>query len=91
MQAQGMFCTYHLKQREKPNLATIVLYFPTVLPTPAEVLQKTTRPDNGPTTPGRKPGGSSAEAAETTPGGTGAKWRKLVATKTAPTARKEKL
>ena len=31
-------------------------YFPTVLPRPAEVLQKTTRSDDGPTTPGRKPG-----------------------------------
>jgi len=45
MQAQGMFCTYHLKQREKPNLATVVLYFPTVLPRPAEVLQKKTESD----------------------------------------------
>jgi len=74
-----------------PNPRPTFLYFPTVLPTPAEVLQKKTESDDGPTTPGRKPGGSSAEAAETTPGGTGAKWRKLVATKTAPTAREEKL
>ena len=91
-----------------PNPRPTFLYFPTVLPTPAEVSQKKTEPDDGPTTPGRKPGGSSAEAAETTPGGSLgearggcgdyswrngklAKWRKLVATKSAPTAREEKL
>ena len=39
-------------------------------PRPAEVLQKTTRPDDGPTTPGERPGGG-ARRAETTPGGTG--------------------
>ena len=49
-----------------PNPRPTFLYFPTVLPRPAKVLQKTTRPDDGPTTPG----GSLGEAC----GG----WRRLL-------------
>ena len=108
MQAQGMFCTYHLKQREKPNLATVVLYFPTVLPRPAEVLQKKTESDETRRLLGESLGeawrrlrrllleeawGKLAKAGGDYSWRNGklAKWRKLVATKSAPTAREEKL
>ena len=74
-----------------PNLAPNLPLFPHGPSETCRSLAEKDRVRRDPTTPGRKPGGSSAEAAETTPGGTGAKWRKLVATKTAPTARKEKL
>ena len=52
-----------------PNPRPTFLYFPTVLPRPAEVLQKKTRPDDGPTTPGRKPGEARKGRRRLLPGG----------------------
>ena len=75
-----------------PNPRPTFLYFPTVLPRPAEVLQKKTESDEARRLLEKicgKLGGGCGDYSWRN--GKLAKWRKLVATKSAPTAREEKL
>ena len=72
-----------------PNPRPTFLYFPTVLPTPAEVLQKKTESDDSWREIWGKLGGGCGDYSWRN--GKLANWRKLVATKSAPTAREEKL